>query len=148
MKKLIVLAFFLSFSVGLKAQIEKPVKWSYAAKKISAVEAVVYMKATIDVPWHIYSAYQLHGGPTKTSFSFDKGSAYSLVGKIVEPKSISKFEEVFGMKVMYFEKSVVFSQRVRLRGKSAVVNGKVEFMACTDNQCLPPDELSFTIPIK
>jgi hypothetical protein len=73
---------------------------------------------------------------------------YSLIGKIVEPKPIVKFEEVFNMNVMYFEKSVVFSQRIKLKREQLVLKGKVEFMACDNKQCLPPDEVEFSIPIK
>jgi hypothetical protein len=47
-------------------QVLSPVKWSYAAKKISQNEADIYLKATIDDGWHIYSTAQKDGGPIKT----------------------------------------------------------------------------------
>jgi hypothetical protein len=52
MKYIFVLAMLLSFQKNLSAQIETPVKWSYAAKKINSKEAVVFIKATINDGWH------------------------------------------------------------------------------------------------
>src|ERR1700760_3336421 len=102
MKKLLVLVTALFLSIGAFAQIETPVKWSYAAKRVSPTEAVVFIRATIDDGWHIYSSNQKEGGPIKTSFDFSPSKEYALVGKISEPKPVSKFEKTFSMDVMYF----------------------------------------------
>src|ERR1700749_3433893 len=99
MRRLILAIAVLAISLGAKAQIEAPVKWSYAAKKVSATEAIVYLKATIDDKWHIYSQTVKEGGPIKTSFKFDPSNGYTLEGKTVEPKPITKFESTFKMKV-------------------------------------------------
>ncbi len=148
MKKLILTLVAVVFSFATYAQIEKPVTWSYAAKKTSATEAVVYLKATIKDGWHLYSQFVKEGGPVKTTITFDKSSAYSLTGKTIEPKPITKHEDTFNMNVSYFEKSVVFQQKVKLKGKTATVKGKLEFMVCDDHQCLPPDEVAFSVMVK
>ncbi len=130
------------------AQIEAPVRWSYAAKKTSATETTVYLKATIQKDWHIYSQNVKEGGPVKTSFSFTPSKAYAPVGKTTEPKPISKYEDVFKMNVGYFEKEVVFSQKIKLKSpKASAVTGKLEFMVCNNVKCLPPDEVEFSIPL-
>src|ERR1700749_969759 len=115
MKKLLVLVTVLMMSAGAFAQIESPVKWSYAAKRISPTEAVVFLRATIDDNWHIYSAYQKDGGPIKTSFTFAPSKDYSLAGKPSEPTPVTKFEKTFGIDVSYFEKSVTFQQKIKLK---------------------------------
>jgi hypothetical protein len=52
------------------------------------------------------------------------------------------------MNVGYFENSVVFQQKVKLKSaKAAAVKGKLEFMTCNDQKCLPPDEVEFSIPL-
>ena len=148
MKRLIVLLFVLgAMSSAAFAQLREPVKWSYGAKRISASEAVVYLKANMEPGWHIYSAYQKEGGPAKTSFSFVLGKGVSLVGKIAEPKPLVQYQKVFAMNVNYFEKQVVFSQKVRI-AKGAAVKGTVEYMACTERECLPPASVEFSIPVK
>jgi DsbC/DsbD-like thiol-disulfide interchange protein len=148
MKKILAAVAALVISVSAYAQIETPVKWAYAAKKTSPTEAVVFLKATVQDGWHIYSQYVKDGGPIKTSFTFSPSKAYSLVGKPVEPKPVTKFEKAFGMNVSYFEKEVVFQQKIKLKSPNAtVVKGQLEFMVCNDKKCLPPEDVNFTIPV-
>jgi len=132
----------------VSAQIMHPVHWSYAAKKISKKEAVVLIKATIDNGWHIYSVNQVDGGPQKTNFEFTPSKAFRLQDNIIEPHPVAKYEKSFAMDVHYFEKSVIFKQKVMLTSSDAVVRGKVSFMACNDQKCLSPDDVVFTIRIK
>jgi len=148
MKNLILLTVGLLFSLTASSQILKPVKWSYAAKRTSKTEATLFLKATIDEGWHLYSQYMADGGPVKTSFKFASSKAYSPVGKTTEPKPIVKFEKSFDMNVSYFEKSVIFQQKVKLTGANATVKGTLEYMVCDDSQCLPPETVEFSIPVK
>ena len=148
MKKVLVLVALMAIGAGVYAQIETPVKWAYAAKKISSTEAVVLLKATIQDGWHIYSLNVKDGGPIKTSFTFSPSKEYALLGDAIEPVPVTKYEKAFSMNVSYFEKSVVFQQKVRLKtGNETVVKGKLEYMTCNDMKCLPPDDIDFSIPI-
>lgn len=149
MKKVVLLLTVAMFTVTAAfSQIEKPVTWSYAAKKTGKDEATVYLKATIDKTWHMYSQNVKDGGPVKTTFTFSPSKEYSPIGKTAEPKAIIKYEPVFKMNVSYFENQVVFQQKVKLTKGTANVKGKIEFMVCNDKQCLPPDEVDFSVPIK
>jgi hypothetical protein len=148
MKTLILITLIASFSTVAFSQILTPVKWSYAAKKIDNEQAIVYIKATIDKGWHIYSQYVADGGPIKTSLMFAGNDTYSLVGSATEPKPLSKYEKSFSMNVQYFEQSVIFQQKVKLKSGQASVSGTVNFMVCSSKQCLPPDDVEFSVPIK
>lgn len=142
---------FLAISflgTGLFAQILQPVKWSYAAKKINSTEAVLLIKATIDNGWHIYSTQQKEGGPVKTSINFTPSKDFALNGALAEPKPVTKMEQVFKMNVLYFEKAVVFQQKIKLKKEQTNIKGKIEYMVCNDKQCLPPDDIDFSIPVK
>lgn len=139
----------LTITTISQAQILHPVKWSYAAKKGKDGTAVLMLKATIDPGWHIYSLHVKEGGPVKTSFVFEKNPGYQLLGTISEPKPISRFEETFGMDVAFFEKEVIFSQKVKLLKKTPVTaKGTLTFMVCNDKQCLPPEDVPFSIVVK
>ena len=138
----------IMMSSALKAQILTPVKWSYAAKKTGKNEAVVFIKATIDDGWHIYSQTVKDGGPVKTSFTFSPSTAFTLVGNTIEPTPITRNEKVFKMDVSYFEKSVIFQQKIHLNSGQATVKGTLEYMTCNDHQCLPPDDIDFSIAVK
>ena len=148
MRKVLLAITALMITMGAKAQVESHVRWAYAAKKISATEAVVLIKATIDQGWHIYSQNVADGGPIKTTFTFAPTKEYALVGKTSEPKPVTKFEKSFNMNVSYFENAVVFQQKIKLKSaKASAVKGKLEFMTCNDQKCLPPDEVEFSVPL-
>jgi DsbC/DsbD-like thiol-disulfide interchange protein len=146
MKKSFLILIGLLIAFGATAQIESPVKWSYAAKRISSTEAVVFLRATIQDGWHIYSQDVKDGGPIKTSFTFDPSKDYLPVGKTTEPTPISKYETVFSMNVGYFEKTVTFQQKIKLKSPDvSVIKGKLEYMTCNDKKCLPPEDLDFAV---
>jgi thiol:disulfide interchange protein DsbD len=148
MKKLLLLMTVLLISAASYAQIESPVKWSYAAKKLNNNEAVVFLRATIQDGWHIYSLNVGDGGPIKTSFKFTPSKEYALVGAVAEPAPIKKYEEAFKMNVTYFEKTVTFQQKIKLKaGNVAAVKGQLEYMTCNDKKCLPPEDVDFSIPL-
>lgn len=150
MKKLNLILILMIFAIYTAfSQIHNPVKWSVASKKINSKEAVVFVKATVQNGWHIYGLTVPSGGPVATSFSFKSSKDFTLDGNTLEPKTKTKFEEVFAMNVPYHNGEVVFQQKVKLNSKKPVsVSGTVEFMACDKTQCLPPDEYSFTVTIK
>lgn len=147
MKNIIFGTLALLASAPSFSQILDPVKWSYATKKTSENEAVVYLKATIEKGWHIYSQELAEGGPAKTNFNFAQSSSFKRMGKTVEPTPVTVFEDVFKMEVSYFSNSVIFKQPIQLLEDSAVIKGTIEYMACNDAQCLPPKEVEFTVPI-
>ncbi|SOD20243.1 protein-disulfide reductase DsbD N-terminal domain-containing protein [Pedobacter xixiisoli] len=149
MKKItLVFAIVVMATISAFAQLENPVTWQYAAKKTGKNEAILYIKASIDPNWHLYSQNIKPGGPNKTEFTFLPSKEYTLVGKTLEPKPITKYEKVFKMDVSYFENEVLFTQKVKLNKATTAVKGKVEFMVCDDKQCLPPSEVTFSIPVK
>jgi DsbC/DsbD-like thiol-disulfide interchange protein len=147
MKKLLIGLVILFAGRAASAQVEGHVTWAYAAKKVSATEAVVLLKATIDEGWHIYSLNVKDGGPIKTSFKFTKAADYTPVGKTTEPKPITKYDKNFAMNLTYFENSAVFQQKVKLKGKKATVKGSLEFMTCNDQKCLPPENVEFAVNV-
>jgi hypothetical protein len=148
MKKLLTLFIMLMFSAGAWAQVDNPVKWSYASKKVNNKEAVVFLKVAIDKGWHIYSQYAADGGQLKTSFTFSPSKNYKLMGKTIQPKSISKYEPVLKLTVNYFQNAVIFQQKVKLiSAQASVIKGKLEYIACNDHRCNPPEELEFNIPL-
>ena len=149
MKRLTLLfALLITTALGASAQIEDPVSWAFGSKKISSTEAVVYLKATIEDGWHVYSQNVKPGGPIKTTIKFAPSKEFSKVGVTAEPKAITKYEKTFAMNVSYFENEVVFSQKVKLVKGQALVKGTIEFMTCNDRKCLPPSEIPFSVQVK
>ena len=141
-----LLLIFLSMKAV--AQIEEPVKWSFSAQKTADKEANLLIKANIDKGWHLYSQFIEDGGPIPTSFKFKPSADYTLVGKVDEsPKAVKAFDPNFSMQIAWHEKSVTFSQKIKLNKDQTTVNGVLEFMVCNDQKCLPPTEVEFSIPV-
>lgn len=147
MKKLLLVIFLLPLFAS--AQILKPVHWSFSAERTSEKEANLVMTAKIDPKWHLYSQFIGPGGPEPTAFTFTASGDYATVGKVSEsPKPTSIFDETFEMQVKWFVQKAVFRQKISLKSKAeTTVEGNVYFMTCDDHQCLPPEEIPFSIKV-
>jgi DsbC/DsbD-like thiol-disulfide interchange protein len=146
--KFFILVLLMFLCIELDAQILTPVRWSNASKIINSTSAIVYFKADIDPGWHIYSVNQDRKGPVKTSITYKKSSDYNAVGLLKEPAPKTRFEPVFGVNVSYFEKTVIFSQKIKISSGSKIIKGHLTYMACNDHQCLPPEEIDFNIKLR
>ncbi len=142
---------FLLFIVNFfeaKSQTLKPVKWSFNVEQ-TGTEATLLLKATIDKTWHLYSQDIPDGGPIPTNFKFTPSDDYELEGKVMEPEAKTFHDSNFEMDLKFFEKEVLFRQKIKLKTTHAFsVKGTLEFMACDDKMCLPPNEIPFSFQIK
>jgi hypothetical protein len=130
------------------AQSSKEVKWSFSSKKIADKTYEVVLTAVVNGNWHIYSQNVGVDGPIPTAFTFTKNPLLSFDGAVKENgKLIKKNEEVWGGEVRYYENKVEFVQRVKIKGGKTNLAGKVEYMVCNDEKCLPPAETSFSVAI-
>ncbi len=142
-------ALLALFSLTTFAQIHNPVTWSYDSKQVSADEFELLFSAEIEEHWHIYST-TLSGdeGPLPTEFIFEKSNEFELLGDVVEPKPIKEFDNNFQMELLFFDNSVTFKQKIKLKEPKAQVNGELTFMVCDDSKCLPPDYLEFSFDLE
>ncbi|MEP6674314.1 MAG: protein-disulfide reductase DsbD domain-containing protein [Ferruginibacter sp.] len=150
MKRILTTIIILFTGLCAAAQIANPVQWNYTAKKIADKTFEIHMTATIQGgKYHIYAQNNSKDGPVPTSFTFTKNPLLTLTGTVKEVgKMVSKFEEVFGFKVNYYENKVDFVQLVKTRVTAPVtLGGQVEYMVCDDKQCLPPKQVPFSIKL-
>lgn len=148
MKKSILMLTLLFISV-LSVQSQDVVKWTFASKKIADKTYEVHLTASIQSPWKIYAQKTPDGGPLPTKITFAKNPMVTLVGAAKELGKLNKaHEEVFGVDVLYYKDKVDFVQVVKLKSNvKTSVSGAVEFMACNEEQCLPPSETPFKIAL-
>jgi thiol:disulfide interchange protein DsbD len=141
----------LSLSLSSFAQMgsAKQVSWTFAAKKIGDKKYEVKMTATIAGNYHLYAQVAGVEGPIPTTITFTPNPLLTMDGKPVEQgKKITKMEEAWGGKVNFYEKTVTFVQVVNAKTKAKTsLNGKIDFMVCDDELCLPPAEVPFKIAI-
>ena len=130
-----------------KNGILKPVKWTFQSKKINDTEYDLTFKAAIEKDWHIYSQNMKGDGPQPTIFTYDKSDNIQLIGKTSEesPKRSQHKEPLFdNILVIDFAESATFTQRVKVKDVQKSIKGMLEYMACGNGQCLPPEEVAFT----
>lgn len=141
--------FFLLFTVFGYGQIQKPVKWSYTAKKINPTTYEVHLTANIDGRWHIYSQTTPDGGPVPTSIKFNNNPLITFQGAAKEVGKLQqKHEPLFGVDVKQFGEKVDFVQTIKLKTPVKTnIAGSIEFMVCDDTQCLPPTTQKFSVAL-
>lgn len=134
---------------AVMAQSTKEVKWEFNAKKLADKTYEVRITAKINGDWHLYAQNVGVEGPVPTTFTFTKNPLLALDGKVKEVgKVIKKTEEVWGGVVNYYENTVDFVQVVKVKGAAKTnLAGKVEFMVCNDERCLPPAEIAFSVNV-
>ncbi|MEX6626378.1 protein-disulfide reductase DsbD family protein [Tenacibaculum pacificus] len=147
MRELLTIAiFFVSvFSYG---QMDNPVKWTTAVEKISEEEIELIAIVTLEDEWHIYSQKMEEGGPVATSFSFRGDQRYIKKGNTEEEEGHIVNDEIFAMSIKYFNNTAVFKQRIRLNtNEKFIIKGTVEYMVCSNESCLPPEEVALSFQV-
>jgi thiol:disulfide interchange protein DsbD len=149
MKKTILFGLAVLAGGLVMAQSSKEVSWNYTAKKIADKTYEVHMTATIGGNYHLYAQDAGGEGPIPTTFTFAKSPLFILDGVVKENgQMVKKFESAWSHDVKYYEKTVDFVQVVKLKSNVKTnLAGKVEFMVCNDQQCLPPADVDIKVNI-
>ena len=141
----------LLLGMGLNAQvIRDAVTWSRSVEDKSPTEKVLVFTATVKDPWHLYGTELPKGGPTPTHLLVDKIEGAELVGGLTSmQKPIEKYDPNFEMTLRFFSGKVTFRQKIRITDpKKFAFVGAIRYMACNDEQCLPPANWEFTVQPK
>ena len=139
MKKAMTLALLVITAMLANAQMLNPVKFTSQLKTNGSAEAEIIFSGKIENGWHVYSTNLGSDGPISATFNVNKLDGAELVGKLT-PKGneIAKFDNLFGMKLRYFEGSVQFVQKVKFTKPDYKIDGYLEYGACNDQNCMPP----------
>ena len=125
------------------AQMHEPIKCETSWKMVSDGVAELRIAAAIDAGWHLYST-ELEDGPTAATLVVETIKGARLDGKLgFEGKEITKYDDMFGMEVRYFENKVTFLQRFAIDSDDYTVQGYFQYGACDDQSCLPPTNVEF-----
>jgi thiol:disulfide interchange protein len=150
MKRFIIITglAFLMITAG-QAQIADPVKWTFSHENTGEMEAELVFKATIENPWHLYSAYLPEGGPIATKPYYNESDVYALVDGIVEvTKPKVKFDEGFKMELGTISGRAELRQKVKFTSPGThTITGEIEFQVCDDATCLPPKYVEFAFTV-
>ena len=151
MKKTLLFLFVVFSAAIASAQIANPVSWTFSSKKISDNVYELQLTASIQNGWHLYAQAQPKDAiAVPTTFEFTKNPLVQLNGSVKEAGKLEKFtDKDLGVSAHQYSKKVLFTQRVKLKGKAkSNVSGNVTFQTCDDKKCLPPKTVSFNIALK
>ena len=150
MKKLFSIFLLVFVTLAVQAQIHQPVKWKIKLEDSKTAEKEIVFTATSEKGWHLYDMNLPEGGPVSTSFTFETLKGAELIGQPVSSvKPTVVYDELFAMDLRWYPGTVSFTQKVKITDpKKFKIEGEVEFMACNDETCLPPDRVSFTFDAK
>lgn len=139
----VLLAFI---TVAAQAQIFTPVTWEFGLNDSGSAEKELLFTATLENGWHLYDMNLPEGGPVSTAFTFETIKGAELVGTpSATTKPTTVFDELFDMELRWFGGKVTFVQKVKVTDpKKFAIAGEVEYMACNDENCLPPERESFS----
>ena len=145
-------SFFLLLGFQAFSQLElaeDKVKWQFSIEQKGA-EATIIGKIKIVEHWHI-SAVKLPKGSFgfPTSVVLKKSPNFSIVGSVVEPKPISKYDELADEQLAYHEGAIVLKQKIKINSKKDfVLSGTFSFQPCDDVKCLRDHSADFSVKVK
>lgn len=150
MKKFVTLLMLTFLALAVQAQILTPVKWNIKLEDSDSAEKTLVFSAKLDAGWHLYDMNLPEGGPISTSFSFENLKGAKAIGTpIASKEATTVFDEQFQMELRWFAGEVSFRQKIEVTDpKHLQVNGYVEYMACNDENCLPPEQEEFAFSAK
>ena len=140
----ILLTALLFHNLFLMAQSRAVIQWNFQTQKIDNDEVNLLITAILPEAIHIYSIQTEEGGPLPTRFTYQPGKAYKLIGSTKEvtvPEIM--FDSTFLMNIAWFERKVTFSQRIKMNAPTVLVEGKIDYMICSNGSCYPPSEKKF-----
>ena len=139
-KRILTLTTLLITAVIAFAQ--NPVHFTSTLKMGKGAEAEIVFTGKIEKGWHVYSTNLGSDGPIEATFHTDKMDGVELVGKLTpRGREISQYDNIFGMKLRYFENSVQFVQKIKFTKPNYKLDCYLEFGACNDEMCMPPTQV-------
>ncbi len=143
--RLLILTLLLAVPAFAQQQ---PVSWKAEAVQVEGNTYEIRATGTIAGAWHIYDLTDYGmSGPNGTIFTVDAGDKVKLLGDPYISSEVHKgFDDVFGIEIGTCESPVVICQKVELlQGNEVTVPVTVEWQACNDENCIPPDD--FTVDV-
>ncbi|MDL2256891.1 thioredoxin family protein [Bacteroidales bacterium OttesenSCG-928-I14] len=135
---LILLIPFLGYS-----QIITPTKWNCS---INDAGEIVFA-ATVEKGWHLYDTDLPAGGPTPTTFNFEKVVGAEMKGKPATKTELhTEYDELYFMDVSWYKSDPTFTIKINVTdAENFLVEGYIDYLACNDERCNPgKEEFSFS----
>ncbi len=153
MRNRFILTFLLLLTVTFSwSQIgtSNPVDWKISIKKLTDNQYEIVGEATPNSNWHVYSAFLPENTAIPTSITINPTPGVKLSGAITEkPAPETHYDESFKAELKWHSKKASFAQKIEVTQPGKInITGYVEYMACNDETCMPPDQIEFNFTVE
>ncbi|MDX1651711.1 MAG: cytochrome c biogenesis protein CcdA [Brumimicrobium sp.] len=145
----ICFSIFIFFGLFAQEMPEDKVSWDFSVQQ-NGCEATLIGKLKIDDHWHINAtSLPENNFGIPTTMDFKKSKNYELVGGIIEPKPIKKFDAKSKENLVYHEGQIVLKQKFKvLSEKDFELKFEFGFQPCDSVKCLFPYVEEITVKVK
>ena len=127
MRKVMAALLLLGLSLLASAQVPQPVSWTVVSQKLDNSVYEIRAEGALKPGWHIYG---LDESPNPTVFKVE-GEGMEPVGPV------------------QMTPPATLTQQVKVLGEGPLtLHVSVEWQACTEGMCLPPDEFETTVQVE
>ena len=151
-----IFTLFISSLLFISISAQNPIKWKVNANEVGENLYELEISAEIEKGWHLYSqflesneGYDPDNSPLSTYITYELNDYIDTIGSSKEIGIETHFDPVWEAEISFFSNKASFIQLVQLsHSDSTILKGNVNFMACDDQQCLPPDDFGFKIDLR
>jgi thiol:disulfide interchange protein DsbD len=148
----------LSLLLTTTSLAQEPISLTYKAIKLFSrsekgisARYEIHIIATIRPGWHMYSQLQPEDAiAVPTTIDFISNPLIKKEGKIIEiGKLEKKMDATLGIGAWQYSDKVDFLQYINLKSRaSTILKGSMEYQVCTDQKCLPPKKIEFSLRLE
>lgn len=136
----------LAVNLSAQTESEAPIRWQVTVKMVSATEGVATFKARLQPGWHLYALEMPKNGPKATVINVDESTGVEWVTPLTPDRDpLTVRDAMFGVDLQWWDTDIALRRRFKVTDKAtARVAGKITYMGCNDQTCLPPTTQSFS----
>ncbi len=153
LRALFLSALLIISTLASFAQIERAVSFRTYLEPAGPVKVgstvTVFVEATIDKGYHIYSARQVPDMEMLAAlFELDdQASGVQLAGKLDDRgKRETAFDDIFGADISLFHDKATFVQKIKVTSANPSLKAFLRYQTCDDSKCIP-GTLEISLPI-
>jgi cytochrome c biogenesis DsbD-like protein len=141
----------LPLLITFASSFQNPAHWNFTAKKLSDEKYELHLTALVDRGWHIYAQAQ----PTEsvavpTKIVINPSPLIKIQDTVLKEVGIMEHweDKSTGFKANQYEDKVDFVEVVQLKEKVKTnISGNISYQTCTDEMCLPPTTIPFSVAL-
>lgn len=145
----LIIGFFSNFGYSQLEFADEIVKVNFTVEQ-NKTEAYIVANVKVRELWHINASVLPQGSfGLPTTFNLNSSKNFEVVGGIIEPKPIEKYDELADENLAYHEGSFKMKRKIKvLSNEDFKISGEFNFQTCNAVKCLPDYTYEFTITVK